>query len=469
MSSDANRPLGLLFKVYVWSIILEPLLFFVLGHRAETGVTANISRLLQFCVVTSLLFSFVTQTFPLRRVHPLNRLYAYYSAYFLAACASGLYGYFTGTYKVSVAYHGDVSGFTAVLNSAWLRPLFEYGIALYYFVYFAVLPQFFLTSRERLQYFFRAFFFMFNATLVLGFVDVLLARAGFVFIGRHLFDWIAVGGRFHGLAGEPRDAFVYLIFGIAVYFLRCYLTQTRPKRWWIGVVALAALLTQSASGLIGVAIFLGLLVTIGFIRLNRSAAIGGVVAVFVVVPLLFLVIVNTERLKAYMDVLLIIFDILDRHEGIPPILTGQVNNIYPVYYMIAKLRDFEFLPLLIGFGFGSASAINNLMGTFDELANPNSQLIRLLFESGLIGSALFVLAFYRPMELLTAGMPRHDRRRFLVITLLLVGAFLGHRNASLFIFLGLAIATLQAAYVRRRVEPTARTPSRYSALPAAGR
>lgn len=436
---------SLLFKIFVWSLVLEPLLFFVVGHRSWTGIVGNISRFLQLIVVICLLFRFIGAPAPLRRVHPLNRLYAAYTAYFLLTCVAGVYGFMTGAYTVGSDYNLDIGGFAGILNSEWARPLFEYVVAFYYFAYLVVLPQFFLHDERRLDYFFKIFFFMFGASLILGLIDVALSPLDVVFIGRHITDWISVGGRFHGFAGEPRDAFVYLILGIAMYYLRCYYARERVKRRWVALIVVAMLLTQSASGLLGIAIFLLLLICLAFARLNKYVLGLALLAAGVLPPLIYVLIENSERLLLYKEALLVVWDVLETNGEIPFVLRGQVPNIYPIYALILKARELDFIPILLGSGLGSASALNNLMGAYGELVNPNAQVIRVIYESGIVGLILMVLAFYKPVEILTAQIDPRQRRALLTLTLLLTGAFLGHRNAGLFIFVGITIAIFRLA------------------------
>jgi len=71
--------------------------------------------------------------------------------------------------------------------------------------------------------------------------------------------------------------------------------------------------------------------------------------------------------------------------------------------------------------------------------------------------------------LLTARMAARDRRRFLLLTLLLLGAFLGHRNASLYIFLGICLATLRPRPVSGHVATAPAAPPPYSLAPVAPR
>jgi hypothetical protein len=72
-----------------------------------------------------------------------------------------------------------------------------------------------------------------------------------------------------------------------------------------------------------------------------------------------------------------------------------------------------------------------------------------LYESGLIGLYFFVLSFAEPVRKLTAHLSPAVRRRFLFLTLLLVGVFLSHRSSVPFIFLGLFIVVMQRKNAQR--------------------
>jgi hypothetical protein len=432
-------------KIFVWSLIFEPLLYFFLGHPSVTGVGANISRILQIFVVMTLLLRWAESVVPSKALNPLNRHYVFYAAYILLACMAGLYGALTGGYTVSADYNSGITGIGAVLRSAGFRPFFEYVIAIYYFVYFCVLPQYLLKSDEDIRYFFKAFFFAFNTSLVLGLIDYVVSFWGVTLIGRSLYESVEVPHRFHGFAGEPRDAFVYLILGLALSYLRAVRYGYPIRIAWLAAVVIALVFTQSASGVLGIVIFLGLWFLHGATRLNKYVLISSLCVTVLAAPIVYVLIESSQRLLAYKDVLLIVWDILETRQDVPILLMGQMNNIYPVYHLVEMVRDGNLVPLLIGSGFGSASAINTLTGIWNDLTNPHAQLIRLLYETGLTGLTLFVLAFYYPVYRLTRTLQAKQRRIFFVFTFLILGASLAHRSVAPYLFLGIAIAVLRPA------------------------
>ncbi len=96
-----------------------------------------------------------------------------------------------------------------MINASNIRPFVEYIAVVYYIVYFAVIPRYILRTRAEVEYAFSRFRWMFTLSYVLGVVDVLLVRwFKIYFLPRHFSDGLSVEGRFHGLAGEPRQAFV---------------------------------------------------------------------------------------------------------------------------------------------------------------------------------------------------------------------------------------------------------------------
>ena len=435
--------MALIPKIYIWSLILEPLLFFVVGHRDITGVVANLSRILQFFVVASMALQMINLRITYKEVSPLRRQYVYYTLYFILTCISGVWGLMSGAYIVGPNYNEGVSGFSAFLNSAWMRPIFEYVISIYFFVYFVVLAQYFMKNERSIDYFFKAFFLMFIVTLVIGFIDYAFSSFGILLVGRHLGDYISVGRRFHGLAGEPRDAFVYLMLGLAFYVVRSYWLSTKQNNWWIFIVIVAALMTESASGLIGLAIFVVILAGAAMLRLNKIAMLSSVIAAIVIPLLIYSLIDFIPRLTAYRDAMLTLWDILESRRPLPFILVGQGENIYPAYNLIVKMRQFDFVSVFIGSGLGSASAITNYFAGTSEISNPHSQFIRVIYESGLIGLLLFIMSFYKPVELAIRHMDKNKRRTLLTLTLLVIGVSLGHRSAAPYIFVGVMISVFR--------------------------
>jgi hypothetical protein len=436
----------LISRLYVWSIVLEPMLFFVIASSITTGVGANIARVLQFFVLIGLIVRWMTARRPLRIFNPASPVYASYLWYFLGAILAGLVGVFSGTYSLAVEYNASYANsfVAAILRGPAARPVFEYFIAFYYFTYFAVLPRYLLHSSAAMNYFFRVFRLTFVVCIVLGGIDLLGAVMNHRgLIPRHLSDGAYIGLRFHGLAGEPRDAFVYLMFGGAMLTLRefRYGGKTLSKVWIVAITA-AALLTQSASGLFGL-LFAGLLMLAFSVRYFSARTLASaLVAVIALAAVIYAGIELSPRIQLYLQLLSGIFRVLETGAKLPDTLLGQMNNILPLWDMYQKLREGNLLPTLLGSGLGSSSVINNNLGYWNELTNPHTQLVRVLYETGLVGLYFIIMTFAFPVRALTTHLPAATRRKFLLLMLLLLGVFLAHRSATPFIFLGIFIVVM---------------------------
>ena len=75
-----------------------------------------------------------------------------------------------------------------------------------------------------------------------------------------------------------------------------------------------------------------------------------------------------------------------------------MNNFFPVIHRYFELRNLNILPLFVGTGFGSASVINNIYFRTLEINNPNADIVRCFYETGIIGTLLFLLSFIYPIK-----------------------------------------------------------------------
>lgn len=465
-----SRPVRVPFRkrLYVWSVIFEPLSFFILFEEAFSGVSGNLSRLLQILVLLVLVVRLLLvhsegRTSELGIPRPWRPLYRYFWMYFLLAVVAGMVGVFSGAYALPGAYTppNAQSTFAALLNSPAVRPLFEYVVAVYYFVYFVVLSRYLLTTPADLNYAFARFRIMFVASFVIGVADAISSSFGYYLVGRHIVDWGRVRvdpGRFHGLAGEPRQAVAYLLLGLAVFYLEAHLKGRRISRWWVAAIVAAVLLTQSASGLIGIVLFAMLygLYAVWTVSPRRLIQLAVVFSVSMV--LVYVAAVNTRRVMDYAREASGLWRILENDEPLPDLMSKANSDIYPLYDLTRKARSGDLVPVLIGSGFGSASAVTNRYYQTGTMTNPHSQLARSLYESGLIGTVLFVMSFAYPVSVATRRLPKGRQRVFMMLILLLVGTFLGYRTAVPFIYLGMFAAAFAVAHGKMRSARPARSP-----------
>jgi len=111
-------------KLYVWSICIEPLLFFVLFTDIFGFLqTQNISRLLQMIVLVALLVRVVIKKIELNIPLDVLASYKYYFYFMLFSLFSSVFGVINGAYSIPSLY------FTETLLVSVYRPILEYVIA----------------------------------------------------------------------------------------------------------------------------------------------------------------------------------------------------------------------------------------------------------------------------------------------------------------------------------------------------
>ena len=95
-----------------------------------------------------------------------------------------------------------------------------------------------------------------------------------------------------------------------------------------------------------------------------------------------------DRIQQYYDIYAIPFLNLLNGEDLQSVnLNILSGDLFPISYLWEQFQNYEILPVFLGNGLGSASAVNNLnLDGYFGPANPNIQSIRLLFEHGLLST-----------------------------------------------------------------------------------
>jgi hypothetical protein len=449
---EENNKISFFTKLFCMSLAVEPLMFFVLTDPNQTGLALTLGRLLQTWVGIYF-FAFVIKK-GLTVPNPLNRYYVLYFKYILVGLFSSALGvvFYDSYILENKAVNADISSRLALtIRGPYSRPFFELIIAVYYFIYFVVVPRYVIKNESELRYLLDLLVNVFKFGLIVGVLDVVQSLVtGINFIPRHLVDSLPEGGvgfrelgtRYHGFAGEPRDAFPYLVFGLAIYFLRSILfKRSPPSKSVIGLTALALLLTQSASGLIGVvfAIFIYILVDLK-INVARLAQIA--VALIFSTVVVVLTALNTDRIMEYVTAAEDLFDVLTAGDVLHPILFAQSSNIFPLWQFFLNLQSFKILPVILGSGIGSASFINNNLGGLGELVNPQSNAIRLFYEAGLLGVWFYVKSQILLIQRVSKNFLNANGRFFYFLAILLTGICLGHRSTTIFILCGITLVVI---------------------------
>ena len=277
---------------------------------------------------------------------------------------------------------------------------------------------------------------------------------------RHLSDGRSVGFRFHGIAGEPRDACSYLMLSLGILALRdIWEDKKKLTLFWIILIITATLLTQSLSGILGIAFF-SILVLIYYLpsTSTRNKLLFFSVVLFVALAI-FINIILSDRLMRYYYEFFWLYSLL---EGGPlkeidwtsrcnfpnitdcnklaAVFKGQMNNIYPIWHLWEEIKEFNFLHLFIGNGLGSTSVINNYYMHSNGLENPHAGIIRSIYETGVIGTLLFIAAFLTPIKKMCIN--NNINSKLILFMLLMLGMYFAHRSAIPYIFLGMVLVVL---------------------------
>jgi len=442
IKNDPHK-VSILNKIFVFSILFEPLTYFVLVPQHFSGIGANISRLFQLFVLIGLLFN-VLLTGKFRLFNPFSKLNKSFSYFFIYAIIVGIFGYIFGSYTLHIGDALEISFdniFSEVTNSYYFRPTFEYFISLYYFVYFVILMQYMLKNKADIDYFFRWFVYIFIALLVIGFGDLIIQHlSGYAYegLGRSLADDENPGDRFHSLIGEPRDAFVYLTLSLGILTLRGVWDNNKNLNiFWIVIVLCALYLTQSFSGVLGIIFTIVLLIYFYIPTLTFKKLLLFILLLVIAIFLIYINVKYSLRMMKYIDGFISLYQTLDAGDEITTQLRPARNNIYPLWSLWLEMRENNFMHLFFGNGLGSASVVNNFYMKETGVINPNSSIIRMLYETGIIGCTLFLYAFISPIKLMYKGHRIYTN--ILFFTLLIFGTYLGHRSVAPFIFLGAAM------------------------------
>ena len=458
-----NKELNIptLTKLYVWSVLFEPLLYFVIVPQNISGIGGNISRVFQL-IVLILLSIKVLLSLKIKFWNPLSSDSLYYTYYFIFISLTGIIGYFTGTY--TNPYFGDSeleilnnNALATFITGALFRPIFEYFIVLYYFVYFVILAQYMLVKKVEIDYFFRWFNVLFLTCILVGFIDLFLMHVlhpvpewmktlnlYYHGIGRHIADTQYPGTRFHGIAGEPRDAFVYLILCIGIFTLRdIWQKQKKLTFYWLILITTAMLLTESFSAMLGIIFSVILLMIFYLIDLKLKKQLFFMFMFFIAILVVSVYTNHSIRLSAYYIGFLTVYDSLSRGEVITSALKVSMNNIYPVWHLWLEVKEFNFFHLFFGNGLGSSSVINNYywQANPSRVINPNSSIVRMIYDSGMIGIFLFILAFIMPLKRLNIEYKIYLKFKFLM--LIILGLYFAHRSVVPYVFLGIALVVFR--------------------------
>lgn len=447
---DHYRP-SLVTKLFSISIVLELARFLIIGNRADFTINITISRLFQVMVILAVVCEFLYSSRKLQSIKISREIcgpYFILLVYILFIWVS----YYC--FLIFDRYSAHYPNFFTYMNNKKLilpntRSFLELIIYVFYFVYFVLLPIYVLKDSTQIKYFFKFFFNSLIVLVAIGWIDFLLSLGNIELIARHLNDGVHVGQRWHSMYGEPRDAFAAIILsGCFLFFYHYFIQRVKNIKIIFFILILSLVFTQSLSGIIGIILTFGMLMIL--IVLYKLVTLKYFIIFFSVLAVLtatiFLSFQEFERLDFYYEAFNAISTLLLNSEPIfiEGTLSGQAPNIIPIWYRIFEIQSGIFYPSLFGTGLGSASTLNSYYMLEAGNMNPHTQITRILFEFGLIGSIIFLYSFIKPLSFFArkAIPSKLIRLEIFILFCFAAGTFLAHRSAVLYIFLGIILAYL---------------------------
>jgi hypothetical protein len=447
-SSTQTNGLSFEFRLFVWSILAEPLLFFVVLDQDSTGVNLSYGRILQAAFLTVLFLRYAIRGGKLFLPNPANPLFRYFYIYLILLLLSSAAGLiFYDSYKLIHTYEDwNLSSFADSIRGPYSRPFFELFILSYYFGYYIILPKYIINTREKIEYLFKWIIRIFHLMLLLGFIDLAMQLTTGWYIPKHSsnIDFGYVGLRFHALLGEPRDAVPYLFFALSMVFIwRSINNDLRVNRKLVVFCVAALVMTQSASGLVGLALTAAGLTFVYLSKSIRKLILTMAITIIIATIAVYLMSLSSRMIEYY-DAFSLVLDVLTERGELPMVAAFQVSNFLPFWGMWEDIKQGNLMPILFGSGIGSVSfANNNLVRIFVEdsaggLLNPNAQITRIIYESGLIGTIAYIYALYYPVKIFLKKYTCHHGANFLLF-MLVMGASFGHRSTTIFVYVGIMI------------------------------
>lgn len=443
--SDSTDRLSVISRVYIWSLIFEPLLYFVYASAGQTtGIPLSVSRILQIIVLISFILRLMLIRRPITQqqffsIH-LNKYFVYY---FLILFASSFLGIFIfHSYEVSIKssiFNGEAD--VPFLKSKYMRPFFDIFLLSYYYFYFIILSRYFINSGKALNYYFKYFIYSFYLIIFLGFADLSYSfLMGSALIKRHLGESTDVGTRFHSFLGEPRDAFVYLVYaGLILVIYHVLYSKIRYISILLYLILAAAILTQSASGILG--ILIGGILAITYFLAKGNKKVFYFLSFFAVLMIFVIILIPySPRMELYIEGFSSLYYDLKSGNELPYILLVQSVNFLPFWGMFNHLMNYNYFQLLFGSGFSSSAYYNmNYIGDY-SYSNPNAQITRILFDGGIVGFITYLLFLIKPALRFLKTLFGKIGNNGTFLYFLFTGSGLAHRSLIPFIFIGLVLA-----------------------------
>ena len=439
------KPPFFIVKIYIWSIIFEQLVFFSFGASGDKfGIPLSFSRFLQFFILLFLFYTYIIRNFKLNL-----KFDKYFTTYFIITLISTILSFlFFKTYDLDF---NIIAGIQTILKGKYIRPFFDMFITLYYYFYFIILPSFFISNKNSLDYYISKTFFVLKLFLILGFLDLFISPLiGQALITRHIDDSIDVGFRFHSFGGEPRETFVFLTFNLVLLiFLNFTNYKIKNYKMYIIFIIISLILTQSSSGIFGF-LFGSFIALIYFVFKKSKKAIYTFSIITIVFFILLYLIQFSDRTIAYLEAFKDLIDILKSGVELPYLLVQTAVNFLPLWDLILQLSNFDFLHAFFGSGFNACAFYNMKYFKMPDFSNPHAQITILLFDSGIICFYFYLLFITKPFLNFFKYISSSKKFTPFIIFFLFIGSSLAHRSLSPLILIGLINTYI---FFKRNIQP----------------
>jgi len=418
------------------SLIFLPLEFFIFSEQGNFGTTLSVSKVLQistyFLIMINILifrdFSFIEKILSFLKKHK------YFYLFIGIALLATIIGFINRNYNAPIENEFNKLFF---LEKRYLlsliRPVYEIGIEFHKYFYFIILAPIILDTKEKIHKVFKIFFIVIIINLFISFCDYGLTFFHLEIIPRHMVDWRHVGSRLHGLFGEPRDAYVGMIFSICFISIYKQYINKKMSYFWIPLFIGALFFTNATSGVLGSIVYIFIMGIQTFVPASfvSNSKVRIFIFINIVVVILFFLfslrfqfyffqilkfilnILDSKKIFDNMDTLRIyIFDIenylknlwvIDIRYNIS-IPTGPTEiipsghtrfgwgmsshsvNLLPILAIMERFLTLDIWNIFIGSGSGSISFYNNKLLGVVGVSNSHSKFINILFNYGLIGT-----------------------------------------------------------------------------------
>ena len=439
-----------IFYFYALAIFFAPFDFFMFNERNLLGISPTFSKFFQLMTYIVIIISLIINYKYIKIQSFLNllKLHKVFLFFVVVSIISTIVGLLNDSYNTKMEDFPDISSINDLSQlKFFFRPILEIFIEVHKYLFFIILAPLILSNEKRMGLIFKIFFIIFISNLIIAFIDYALTYYHYEFIPRHLVDWKHVGNRLHGFFGEPRDAYVGLVFSLSFIFIyNEHYKSKKPSYFWAVLFTLSLFFTNSTSGLLGSFVFVTGLFLYAMIKpkevyLNPQIRMW----LLIIFTLIILYFVFSVRFQFYfIQLLKFVINLLEEGKAIDQtnfiisflksfqdfferltlpsthadqairyhdskiitdiIPTGHTKsgwglqthqvNLLPLIQLMSRFENIEFWKIIFGTGSNSISFYNNELLKINELSNSHSKFINLLFNYGIFGTFLVIFSLW---------------------------------------------------------------------------